>query len=191
MDVRQTDLILPPGDTGTVAEQNEIIPWAAEEVWRQVVLSLSRTIAAMGLETAAIRTQAKQIGKGYADLDTVLDRICRQSCPACTDVCCSRATIWYDLQDLLVIYLNTGAFPERQIYRHPDHSCCNLTPAGCRLTRSERPFICTWYICPDQQKVLSHLLDRSDKGLAVFRTINEIKTARKELEQAYVNTICG
>ncbi len=75
-------------------------------------------------------------------------------------------------------------------YRHPDHSCCNLTPAGCRLTRSDRPFICTWYICPDQQKILSRLANRSGKELAVFRTISTIKTARKELQQAYINILC-
>lgn len=143
----------------------------------------------MGSETATIRTISQQIVQTYADIETVLERVCLTSCPTCADVCCSRATVWYDMKDLLVIYLNTGAFPDRQIYRRPDHSCCNLTPSGCRLIRSDRPFICTWYICPDQNKVLEGLSD-SDEKPAVFRAINEIKTARKELEEAYINVIC-
>lgn len=174
----------------TVAEKNEMIPWAAKEVWGQVVLSLEKTIAAMGQETAGIRRQAEQICQGYGELDTVLERVCLESCPTCTDVCCTRATVWYDLPDLLVIYLNTGTLPKRQIYRHPDHSCCNLTPAGCRLSRSDRPFICTWYICPDQQKILRRMTSRSGKELTVFHTISAIKTARKELQQVYINTLC-
>jgi hypothetical protein len=173
-----------------VAEKNDMIPWAAKEVWSQVVLSLGKTITAMGEKTAGIRRQAEQIFQGYGELDTVLERVCLESCPTCTDVCCTRATVWYDLSDLLVIYLNTGTLPRRQIYRKPDHSCCNLTPAGCRLTRSDRPFICTWYICPDQQKILFRQANRSRKELAVFRTVNAIKAARKELQQAYIDTLC-
>jgi len=173
-----------------VAEENEMIPWAAKEVWGQVVLSLEKTIAAMEQDTAGIRKLAAQICKGYGELDTVLEKVCCQSCPPCTDVCCRRATVWYDLPDLLGIYLNTGTVPKRQIYRHPDHSCCNLTPAGCRLVRSARPFICTWYICPAQQKILGRLASRGGNNLDVLRTINSIKRARKELEQAYINTLC-
>ena len=173
-----------------MAGQNNLIPWAGEEDWGQVVLSLRRTIAAPGLETAAMRILAKRIGDGYADLDTILEEICRQSCPVCTDICCSRATVWYDLPDLLVVYLTTGAFPEGQIYRRPGRSCCNLTPAGCRLTRSGRPFICTWYICPEQQNIVRRMREGNGKGAALFHRINEIKAARKDLEQAYVDSIC-
>ena len=179
------------------------IPWQSEEAWIQVVLSIGKTIAALstqGAEITRIRTLAQQIAQGYAELETILEEVCLKSCPTCVDVCCSRATVWYDLKDLLLIYLNTGTLPDRQIYKQPDHSCCNLTPSGCRLLRSERPFICTWYICPDQKNVIEGLPDSEEK-LALFRTIDKstidkstidkIKTARKELEEEYVEAICS
>lgn len=179
-----------------MVNKNTTIPWAGEESWAQAVLSISTTISALSADSA-LRTEAttmrafvQQIILGYSKIETVLERVCLTSCPTCADVCCSRATVWYDLKDLLIIYLNTGALPEQQIYRRPDHSCCNLTPSGCRLIRADRPYICTWYICPEQNKVLEGLAG-GDEGLDIFRAINEIKKARKDLEQAYINASCG
>ena len=172
------------------------IPWASEDTWGQAVLSISKIISVMSAnsslraEAAAMQALVQQIVQRYAEIETVLDRVCIASCPTCTDVCCSRATVWYDLKDLLVIYLKTGALPKTQIYRLPDNSCCNLTPSGCRLPRSDRPFICTWYICPDQNKVLKEL-SGGDEGIDIFRAINAVKKARKDLEQAYIEASCG
>ena len=118
--------------------KNTMIPWMGKDAWDQVVLSISKTISALSAhselqsETASLRALAQQIVQRYADIETVLERACLTSCPTCADVCCSRATVWYDLKDLLTIYLSTGALPLKQIYRRPDHSCCNLTPSGCR-----------------------------------------------------------
>jgi len=168
------------------------IPWQSEDTWAQVVLSIGQTISvlsAQGAEIRRIRTLAQQIAQGYTEIETVLEKICLITCPACLDLCCSRATVWYDLKDLLLIYLNTGALPDRQIYRQQDQSCCNLTSSGCRLLRSDRPFLCTWYICPDQKKVLEGLSDSEERS-ALFRTLDKLKTARKELEEEYVKAIC-
>jgi hypothetical protein len=169
------------------------IPWEREEDWAQVALSISKTISALspqGAELTSIRTLAQQIVQAYAELETVLEEVCLTSCPTCLDVCCSRATVWYDLKDLLLVYLNTGTLPDRQIYKLPDHSCCNLTPSGCRLQRSGRPFICTWYICPDQKNVIDRFPD-SEAKCALFRTIDRLKTARKVLEEEYVRASRG
>lgn len=165
------------------------IPWTSEEDWAHVVFSMSKAIAAMGSKADAIRTLSQQIVQGYADIEMVLDRVCLTSCSTCTDVCCARATVWYDLKDLLTIYLDTGAFPDKQINRRPDQSCSNLSPLGCRLIRSGRPFICTWYICPVQKSVFDKVIE-NDKELAVIGVINGIKTARNELEQLYIKAVC-
>ncbi len=176
-----------------MAPKKLAIPWACEEDWTQIVLSLSKVISAhsaLESETAKIRTLSQQIVQTYADIEPILERVCLASCPTCTDVCCRRATVWYDLKDLLTIFLNTGRFPDKQIYRRADNSCCNLTPSGCGLKRSDRPFICTWYICPDQKNVIEGLPDCAE-GSALFRAIDEIKIARKVLKQEYAKAICG
>lgn len=177
-------------------DRKTTIPWADEDVWFQAVLSMSKTISVIStdlslrLEVEAMRTLAQHIVGGYAELETLLERVCFASCNTCTDVCCARATVWYDMKDLLVMYLNTGTLPKTQIYRRPDGSCCNLTPSGCRLPRSERPFICTWYICPEQITLLKEYFGGDDEP-DIFDIINGIKKARKELEQIYIDLICG
>jgi hypothetical protein len=173
-----------------MVHKNLTTPWVSEEDWAQVVFSVSKAIEAIGVKADTMRTISQQIVKAYADIATVLDTVCLTSCPACSEVCCARATVWYDLKDLLTIYLNTDAFPAKQICRLPDHSCCNLTPSGCRLIRSDRPFICTWYICPDQKIVFDEHLNNGE-GLGVLRVINDIKKARKELEHLYISAVCG
>ena len=176
-----------------MANTKTTIPWESQEEWVQVEHSISKTISALSpqrAELTSIRTLARQIVQAYAELETVLEEVCLTSCPTCLDVCCSRATVWYDLKDLLLVYLNTGTLPDRQIYKLPDHSCCNLTPSGCRLQRSGRPFICTWYICPDQKDVIDRFPD-SEAKCALFRTIDRLKTARKVLEEEYVNASRG
>jgi len=169
-------------------KQQTTVPWTSAESWTQVVSSIDKTIAAMGMDDLApLRILAQQIGQNYRDLEAILEKACHLSCPSCADVCCTRATVWYDLKDLLVIYLNTGSFPDRQIHRPPSRSCCNLGPSGCRLIRSDRPFICTWYICPDQKIVLDGLpsIEQGYGGPSVFSTLKKIKTSRKALEEAY------
>jgi hypothetical protein len=174
----------------SMAQKKLTIPWVDEEAWAEVVFSISRAVEAMGSKADAMKIISQQIVQAYADIDTVLDMVCLMSCPACSEVCCSRATVWYDLKDLLTVYLNAGEFYDKQIYRRPDRSCCNLTPSGCRLIRAERPFICTWYICPDQKNVFNQMLDK-DQRSGFFRWIDDRKKARKELEQLYVKTVCG
>jgi len=147
----------------------------------------------MDMDLAALRMLAKQIVQGYHDIEPVLNRACAITCPSCAEVCCMRATVWYDLKDLLVLYLAQGRFPKRQIYRNADNSCCNLTHSGCRLPRLERPFICTWYICPEQKQALAGLpgLGLDYTAESVSATMEKIQSVRKALEEAYIKAACN
>jgi hypothetical protein len=170
-------------------QKKTAIPWLSEEDWGKVGLSIAGTAQAMGSEAAYLRTLARQIIQSYAEIETVLERLCLRSCPCCTEVCCTRATVWYDFRDLLVIYFSTGALPDRQIYRKDDCTCCKLTSLGCSVNRAFRPFLCTWYICPGQKQILHRLADKQETTLS--GVINEIKSARKELEKAYDRFACS
>jgi hypothetical protein len=177
-------------------QKKQTIPWASEDAWAQVSLSISKTITAFSarpavrVETARIRGLSQEIIQAYEDIEPIMERLCLASCPTCVDACCRRATVWYDLKDLLTIYLTTGTFPDSQICRRADNSCCNLTQSGCRLKRSSRPFICTWYICPDQKDAVKKLHNWAGESV-LFSVIDEIKMAREDLEQEYIKAICG
>lgn len=164
-----------------MTEQQSTVPWAGQESWAEMVGSIAATISDLGPEAATLKSLAKQIVYEYNALDEVMEGLCLRSCPGCLDVCCNRATVWYDLKDLLALYLSSGIFPARQIYRRADNSCCYLSPSGCCLARSERPFICTWYICPEQKMFLREQHDSS-----LIRAIDRVKRARNQLGKSYL-----
>ncbi|MCP3889550.1 MAG: hypothetical protein GY702_11865 [Desulfobulbaceae bacterium] len=159
------------------------IPWIHGYDWLQVTSSIVRTVSIMGAEVQTLKGLALDISLEYQGIDSQMEELCKKSCISCTDICCVRATVWYDLKDLLVIYLSTGGLPGRQIYRDEAKACCHLTASGCRLPRSERPFICTWYICAEQKKLLS---PSSVPGPSLSGEIEKIKGLRNNLETRYI-----
>jgi len=159
------------------------IPWIHGYDWLQVTSLIARTVSIMGPEVQTLKGLALDISLEYQGVDSQMEALCEKSCISCTDICCMRATVWYDLKDLLVIYLSTGGLPERQIFRDEAKACCHLTVSGCRLSRSERPFICTWYICAEQKKLLRARLDPEQ---SLSAKIEKIKELRNNLEARYI-----
>lgn len=83
-------------------------------------------------------------------LDWPADRIGALTCPACAEVCCSRAWVFFDRTDLLFLHLRGLEVPGGQTFGPTGRACRFLTKRGCRLARINRPWLCNWYICPDQ-----------------------------------------
>ncbi len=158
-----------------------LIPWIHGYEWSQVLLSMSRSIAAMGAKQEPLRKTAEQITMVYRRIDRDIENLCQKSCSTYLAVCCLHATVWFDLPDLLYFYLSNGTFPDRQIYRRTDGSCCRLSPSGCNLPRLQRPFICTWYICAGQKELI-------EPGMDIVARVNTIKDLRKRLEQQYISS---
>jgi len=163
------------------------IPWQDRQEWSQVVESITTAIAGLGGEKESLREIAKQIEDCYAELDGLLDSLGAITCCSCTTICCTVATIWYDLRDLLFLYLTDNRLPRQQITRNADRTCVHLTPQGCYLNRRERPFICTWYICAAQKAAL--MRQQNGAGKEIFAFIAQLKTARKELENRFVDAV--
>ena len=128
------------------------------------------------------------------EMEPVLEQACAAVCPGCTDVCCARATIWYDFKDLLYLFFtgsDTGrlpgpGFPDGQIRKVKEpgggQTCVHLGPDGCSQPRIRRPFVCTWYLCPDQKQWLRTQpgsMETLESGLA------RIKALRQEMAGLY------
>lgn len=163
------------------------IPWQEEQEWAQMVMSITTAVAGLGKEVEDLREIANQIAAWYVKLDDLLDNLGAITCCHCTKICCTMATIWYDLRDLLFLYLADNQLPRRQITRNPDRTCVHLTPMGCRLSRRERPFICTWYICAAQKEALMRQHNGAEKE--IFALIAQLKTARIELENRFIAAV--
>lgn len=172
----------------TQSNNPEIPPWKSPEVWSQFCQSMEQTVGHQrsGLEEA--RHIACQIREKIDEINDAIDSVCEETCLFCKDICCKKATVWYDFKDMLYIYLHSGQFPRAQITKNGDLSCCNLTAMGCLLPRRIRPFICTWYICPSQTAMLSEKVVEEPKNL-IMSSIKEIQALRNCLENTFIKAV--
>ncbi len=177
-------------ESGKVKETKQTqtaVPWQDEAQWEQVFESIQR-IAERQIEIIGpIRDLAAGIYSHYGQLTGIIEDICSHSCPGCLDVCCIRATLWFDFKDLLYIYFAFGSLPKAQISKKIDdgvQSCCHLTEKGCSLSRTQRPFVCTWYFCPPQKEYLS--LQDSEMQNTIDGHLKEIKLLREKIEDEFI-----
>ncbi|BHH84105.1 hypothetical protein [Desulforhopalus sp. 52FAK] len=157
-----------------------VVPWIHQSDWDEM---LGVTVAICEqLEDSKVEViqHIDDIITAYNDLDNSLNHLCEATCPACEDVCCIKATVWYDRRDIIVYHLVTGSFPEKQVSRSAAGICCHLGENGCRLPRIERPFICTWYICAAQLAILRNKL--AAPYTKIQGQIHWIKETRKIIE---------
>ncbi|SDP58847.1 hypothetical protein [Desulforhopalus singaporensis] len=157
--------------------------WVHGFDWNECQNSLKSTVMQLGDAREGLARQAKLIADCYSSLESIFDRLCHESCINCDDICCARATVWYDIRDLVYLLLATGELPQHQIYRKKDGCCCHLATTGCRLLRCNRPFICTWYVCSRQKMKQALIPDINWK--AVAERIAMIKEMRKQLVIQY------
>lgn len=168
--------------------ESVIPPWSDQESWCQMKLSLEISARFQGERLDVAREISHQIENKICSIDGALDILCQATCVDCHDICCGKATLWYDFRDLLFIYLNSDKFPQQQIWKKKDLSCSCLTLSGCSLKRCERPFICTWYICPKQTGVMQKK-DFPEEAAHVTSVLQEIKSNRKMLEKEFIDVV--
>lgn len=160
-------------------ENGWTVPWMHNQEWGEMVHSVRDRCRKLGAKRQEALGLVREITDSYNELEEPLDSLCQKTCPNCEEVCCVRATVWYDRYDLIYSYLAENSFPHRQIVRNDVGVCCHLGPDGCRLSRGHRPFICTWYLCSSQLKLVRH--SKGARLGEVQKTVERIKTLRKKL----------
>lgn len=164
------------------------IPWQMAEDWNQVLLSFKAIENKGKNKLTELFSIAKKIQKKFEIVSEPIESLCSCTCVKCEDICCLRATIWFDFKDLLYIYFATGKFPESQIkkitLKNQIRTCSCLTKKGCILSRIERPFVCTWYFCPTQKEYLKQYYPKLI--LDFEQTLLNIKELRNKIEEEFV-----
>lgn len=162
------------------------VPWQSRKQFSEAVSFFACIDRQRGAELDPVRSLAKDIEKSFCRMEDDLDRLCGMTCPECTDNCCERAVIWYDFKDLLYLYFGPGFMPVCQIVKSRSggrSQCPNLDVSGCRLPRSQRPFVCTWYFCPAQKRL------SESRGLNDI--VLKIKSLRIEMEEEFCRITGG
>ena len=162
------------------------VPWNTPELWREANACLATAIRCNKSSMADLFAVADRIRQQLGDLFPVMDDLCRTTCPHCKEICCSRAWIWADFKDLLFYHLADVRVPDRQLLGENQAKCLYGGPGGCRLARIQRPFVCTWYVCPDQSE---HLRKTPTKMRCLCTSLREIKSLRKEMEAAFIKAV--
>jgi hypothetical protein len=164
------------------------IPWQMTEDWNQVLQSFKAVENKGKHKLTPPSGMAKEIQKNYEFLSEPMESLCACTCVNCEDICCMRATIWFDLKDLLYIYFATGKFPESQIkkitLKNQIRTCGCLIQQRCILSRTQRPFVCTWYLCPTQKAYLKQYYPK--RLLDFEQTLLNIKGLRNKIEDEFV-----
>ena len=179
-----------PGNKNTLSSQAtvDLPPWQDENSWAQINSFFSYSCRDKQLDEP-IR-YAAEIARKITLVDELLENLCGATCQSCAEPCCQRATIWFDFVDLLFIHLQYKFLPPRQIVKERGEPCPQLTPSGCILPRPERPFICTWYICPAQSAIIEQA-DPTSELQNIYSYLGEIQSTRKLLEDAFIAAVVG
>lgn len=159
------------------------VPWLDPAEWSQALQSLELSVAHLDDSRSGLELLAGRMLSTYAELEALMDELCDAVCGDCADICCGRATVWYDFPDLLFLTFSGVPYPCAQIHRNTRGLCSNLTATGCRLERSRRPFICTWYICAEQKRLLAGAT-QTDGNL--FTLIQTLQSDRRQLERLFL-----
>lgn len=162
------------------------VPWNTRALWKEANTCLAAAIRQNQSLLAESRRQALRIRHLLELIFPLLDRLCRVTCPDCTNVCCRRAWVWAEFNDLLFLHLAGIPVPDQQLLDHQGDRCRYATPDGCRLDRIQRPFVCTWYLCPAQTQHLRK--DQADMKM-VSDSLQQVKQLRREMESSFIRAV--
>jgi len=169
------------------------IPWSTTEEWGQVYLSIKRIDDLYEQKLVNVYKTADQIRQRFEEISGSIEKLCSDTCVYCEDICCIRANIWFDFKDLLYIFFGLNQFPASQIIKNSSgnrkRACCHFSGKGCMLSRLERPFICTWYFCPEQKEYLACHHQKTKQ--AIDQNLMEIKFLRNKMEEEFIRIPCS
>jgi hypothetical protein len=159
------------------------VPWNTLATWQEANACMAYTIRQNQAVLAESRRQAHQIKRLLESTFPRMDRLCRKTCPDCTDICCHKAWVWVDFKDLLFLHLAGIPAPGHQLLSREENNCRYGGSNGCRLDRIRRPFVCTWYLCPAQTQCLRK---KPAEMQVIQMSLRQIKELRHEMERSFI-----
>jgi hypothetical protein len=167
-----------------MSTDHSYIPWIFTQDWVEANQTLEHLIWNKAMSLDRTCTLARRIEEQYEAIFPVMEQLCSRTCPQCSTSCCLRATVWLDFKDLLFLHLTRQDIPARQLVSPNKSGCLFASSEGCLLPRLSRPWLCTWYLCPEQKKLLDQdpLLDQTE----LLNAIEAIKGLRKEMEEDFI-----
>jgi hypothetical protein len=163
------------------------IPWTTEPQWREAQAALKGSLGRWPSRMARARHEAATIAHHLDRLADLFAQLESATCAVCPAPCCRHAKVWLDFQDLLFLHLHGEPLPPHQLRRNWHEPCRYLGARGCRLPHRARPWICSWYICPDLRRAIAQDVPGGGVQIAAWQT--RIKSGRDAMEAAYFDAL--
>jgi hypothetical protein len=163
------------------------IPWATDAQWQEVHAAFKVSLGRWPSRMEQARFQAAAIAHHLDRLADFFAQLASVTCAVCPAPCCRHATVWLDFQDLLFLHLHGEPLPSHQLRRNLHAPCRYLGARGCRLPHRSRPWICSWYICPDLRRAIAQNVPGGGVQTAAWQT--RIKSRRDAMEAAYFDAL--
>ena len=163
------------------------IPWASRQSWRAAHQAVGYHLRRHCTHLKPLNIRAQRLESCLQAVFPILDALCAASCPWCPEPCCLKASVWFDFKDLLFMHFNQLSIPPCQPKANLKNPCCYHGRRGCRLPRINRPWICTWYLCPTQTAILRK--DHSAEHESLKQAFSQVKSERNLLESEYIRII--
>jgi len=161
-------------------------PWPTPALWQEANTCLAHTMRQNQAVLAESHRQAHRMRRRLESIFPLMDRLCRKTCPDCAEVCCRRAWVWADFKDLLFLHLAGIPVPDRQLLGRQGGHCRYSSPDGCGLDRLQRPFVCTWYLCPTQ----THILRKQPAEMQILQaSLKRMKGLRQTMEMSFIRAV--
>jgi hypothetical protein len=167
----------------------DIPPWNSKASWQEANQSLDFLIQRNFSELDRALSLAHKVQTRLASIFSLLDDLCRVTCPWCPDPCCLSAKVWIDFKDLLFLHLGGHPIPPEQLLPNLKDVCRYWSLKGCVLSRMSRPWVCTWYLCSTHQANLRQKARHTQDEFS--GSIQAVKICRTEMEAEFIQIVCG
>jgi hypothetical protein len=162
------------------------IPWNTPALWQAANAGLDRSMAHHRHRLTACLRMADHLRGQLQSIFPLMDALCQGTCPECREICCRHAWVWADFKDLLFLKLAGIPVPGRQLLGRRGEHCRYAGSKGCRLDRLQRPFVCTWYFCPAQTRLLR---GQPAEHARLSAALKQIKDGRRRMEAQFIQTL--
>ena len=162
-------------------------PWRFRDKWDAANRSLDFILQRNRTTLDPVVILAQKLQSRMMSIFSLLDDLCRKTCPWCPDPCCLTARIWIDFKDLLFLHLAGNPVPPEQLLSNFNESCRYWSPRGCTLPRISRPWVCTWHLCPTQKVNLRR--KETSVQEKFIETVQGITAGRKAMEAEFIRMV--
>ena len=162
-------------------------PWGSKVKWQIVNRDLDYLIYRHYDVLKDAVMLARDLQVRMVSIFSLLDDLCRVTCPWCPEPCCLAARAWIDFKDLLFLHLAGHPVPPEQLLSDFKESCRYWSPRGCMLPRISRPWVCTWHLCPTQKVNLRRKAPSVQEKMR--HAVQRITAGRKAMETEFIRIV--